>query len=478
MQAAWHSFDLFAKMKNLHNTNANHSMDIDQLLTRVRAAAEKIPLSEYPSPTPLTPTTLDLSQEETTSLSIQMLISIPQQYFLQESYRLLFARPIDSQGFNHYQGLLSDGYSRTEILYMLVHSPEGKRLGLKLRGLGWRSILCRWSLKYYKYIPPRIHSALYAGRGGLVGKLARLLPGGILRILLAPFWLNRLPRRWLKAWENTIRQPLAPFTAYTFVLQQDITQLRHKLSEVQQDAEDMINSIKTELATMQNTQAQLGHHLVKLEQTSQAQDKRQSAQEQTLAWLRYSLSHHWHRALLATSPTPSLSALPTDEQEEALDAFYIAFEDACRGSEEDIYQNLQVYLEPIQHSAAAQGYPIIDLGCGRGEWLRLLHEHGLQARGVDRSLAMVERARAYGLEVEQDDAVQALSRLPDASVGAVTGFHIIEHLPFSALFRLFAEAARVLVPNGMIIFETPNPENILVGSHTFYHDPTHRNPIT
>jgi len=171
-------------------------------------------------------------------------------------------------------------------------------------------------------------------------------------------------------------------------------------------------------------------------------------------------------------------AEPMTAEQEALDAFYIAFEDACRGSEADIRESLRVYLEHLRKSAAATGLPVVDLGCGRGEWLRILKEEGFVVRGVDQSPAMVERALAYGLEVEQGDAVAVLSQLPEGSLGGVTGFHIIEHLPFPVLFRLFAEVARVLAPGGIAIFETPNPENVLVGSHTFYHDPTHRNPIT
>lgn len=59
----------------------------------------------------------------------------------------------------------------------------------------------------------------------------------------------------------------------------------------------------------------------------------------------------------------------------------------------------------------------------------------------------------------------------------MTGFHIIEHLPFDIIVKLLDETVRVLKPGGVAIFETPNPENVLVGSYTFYLDPTHRNPL-
>ena len=90
---------------------------------------------------------------------------------------------------------------------------------------------------------------------------------------------------------------------------------------------------------------------------------------------------------------------------------------------------------------------------------------------------MLERCRAIGLDVAEGDALASLTGTPAASLGAVTGFHIVEHLPLPYLVSVLKETARTLRPGGIAIFETPNPENVLVGSHTFYLDPTHLNPI-
>jgi O-antigen chain-terminating methyltransferase len=78
--------------------------------------------------------------------------------------------------------------------------------------------------------------------------------------------------------------------------------------------------------------------------------------------------------------------------------------------------------------------------------------------------------------VEQD-AVAYLRSLKPASVGAITSFHLIEHLPLRVLIALLDEALRVLRPKGLVILETPNPSNLQVGSNTFYLDPTHKNPL-
>ncbi len=167
-----------------------------------------------------------------------------------------------------------------------------------------------------------------------------------------------------------------------------------------------------------------------------------------------------------------------NEEKHLLDAFYVAFEDHFRGSREEISNRLRVYLPIIQEAkVGTPDSPILDVGCGRGEWLELLRNSGYIGKGLDINRVMLEQCRTRGLEVIEADVIAYLRSLPDASLGAVTGFHIIEHLPFETLVKLFDETLRVLKPNGLIIFETPNPENVIVGSHTFYIDPTHRNPL-
>jgi 2-polyprenyl-3-methyl-5-hydroxy-6-metoxy-1,4-benzoquinol methylase len=166
------------------------------------------------------------------------------------------------------------------------------------------------------------------------------------------------------------------------------------------------------------------------------------------------------------------------EDQHLLDAFYLAFEDHFRGTREDIFNKLKVYLPLIEKAnVGTPDAPILDVGCGRGEWLELLRESGYTARGLDINRVMIEQCQARGLEVIAGDVIDYLASLPDNSLGAVTGFHIIEHLPFKMLMRLFSETVRVIKPQGLVIFETPNPDNVLVGSNTFYLDPTHINPL-
>lgn len=160
------------------------------------------------------------------------------------------------------------------------------------------------------------------------------------------------------------------------------------------------------------------------------------------------------------------------------DMFYRAFEEKYRGSRELIKSRLQVYLPFLR--PLLKFYPVgkaLDVGCGRGEWLDLMGELGFDACGVDLDDGMLEACRERNLNVENADAISYLKGLPDSSLCIVSGFHLAEHLPFEVLQHLVQEALRVLVPGGLLILETPNPENIVVGASSFYLDPTHQRPI-
>lgn len=160
------------------------------------------------------------------------------------------------------------------------------------------------------------------------------------------------------------------------------------------------------------------------------------------------------------------------------DNFYRAFEDRYRGSRELVKSRLQVYVpfvEPLK--SMYQDGKAVDLGCGRGEWLEILREIGVEATGVDLDDGMLAACRDRGLQAERGDAIAYLKGLPDASVAVVSGFHIAEHVAFSDLQTLVQEALRALKPAGVLILETPNPENIVVGTAGFYTDPTHQRPI-
>lgn len=158
--------------------------------------------------------------------------------------------------------------------------------------------------------------------------------------------------------------------------------------------------------------------------------------------------------------------------------FYKAFEDQHRGSRETIKSRLTMYLPFIkQIKSIDPNATALDLGCGRGEWLELLQENQFTASGIDLDDGMLSACRSRGLNVQTGDAIAHLKSLPTDSLSIVSGFHIAEHLSLDDLQAFIKEALRVLKPAGLLILEAPNPENLVVGTSSFYLDPTHQRPL-
>ncbi|MFM7471024.1 MAG: class I SAM-dependent methyltransferase [Nodosilinea sp.] len=158
--------------------------------------------------------------------------------------------------------------------------------------------------------------------------------------------------------------------------------------------------------------------------------------------------------------------------------FYRAFEDKYRGGRDVIKSRLSVYVPFV--SVIKEAYPsapMLDLGCGRGEWLEILRDFAIHAYGIDLDSGMLSACQELGLSVQHAEAITTLKALPDETHSIISGFHIAEHLAFADLCLLIEESLRVLKPGGLLILETPNPENIGVGSSDFYLDPTHQRPL-
>ena len=159
-------------------------------------------------------------------------------------------------------------------------------------------------------------------------------------------------------------------------------------------------------------------------------------------------------------------------------AMHSAFEDRFRGSREEVARRLSVYLPVLEKAGVGRlDSPVLDLGCGRGEWLGLLVKHGYAARGVDLNDEFVLHGQHQGMDLVHSEAVDFLSAQREDSFSTVTSFHLAEHLPAGQLVDLLAQIHRVLRPGGVMILETPNPENHMVGACNFYLDPSHVTPL-
>jgi SAM-dependent methyltransferase len=150
---------------------------------------------------------------------------------------------------------------------------------------------------------------------------------------------------------------------------------------------------------------------------------------------------------------------------------YAAFEDLFRGPAVRVLDAQRPYLDLVRDHQ-----PVLDLGCGRGEFLTLLAGEGIAAAGVDGDPGMVARCRALGLEVAHADLNAHLEGIPDGTLGTVFAAQVIEHLPVQQLTRMLDLALRKLAPGGLLIAETVNPHRI-ASLKTFWVDLTHQHPI-
>lgn len=177
----------------------------------------------------------------------------------------------------------------------------------------------------------------------------------------------------------------------------------------------------------------------------------------------------------SSADTPHHTSLTT--QVDVIDeALYVALENHFRGSRDSIADRQRHYL-PMLPALIESSAPLIDLGCGRGEWLKVIRDQGLPAIGVDSNSVCIAECKEDNLDVVQEDLVQFLSTRPNSSVGTYTLFQVLEHLPFPVIVKVLREIRRTLVPGGRLIAEVPNAKNLRVSAGTFWIDPTHQRPL-
>jgi O-antigen chain-terminating methyltransferase len=151
---------------------------------------------------------------------------------------------------------------------------------------------------------------------------------------------------------------------------------------------------------------------------------------------------------------------------------YVSFEDQFRGPQDEIRARLTVYA-PIFRGAS----DVLDIGCGRGEFLDVLREAGVSARGVDSNHEMADTCHDRGLQATAGDALQYLSAQDDESLGGIFAAQVVEHLPPDYLLQLLELGYRKLRPGSRIILETINPACWHAFFSSYLRDVTHAQPL-
>ncbi len=183
--------------------------------------------------------------------------------------------------------------------------------------------------------------------------------------------------------------------------------------------------------------------------------------------------------LRETPGTPGASEPPTDVSGAEQDAYYWAFEDAMRGSEGSIESRLRQYEPRFVELRAASGVAEprwVDLGCGKGEFCRIVREWGYAVHGVDASPEAIEACRARGIDASLADALEFLGDYDGPAPLGISAIQVIEHLPRERWLEFFGRASTTLGSGGALLVETINPLNVQALSSSFFADVTHTWP--
>lgn len=242
-----------------------------------------------------------------------------------------------------------------------------------------------------------------------------------------------------------------------------VEQMPRLMEAVARDLTDDTAAVRSELSWLREEVGSLRNEMASLRSEIAVQRARHDGLARAA---RASLPEHFDE--------PGLTALAR-QLNESYDALYRDLENVFRGTREQVRALVADHVDDVKKVAHLG--PVVDLGCGRGEWLELLAEAGIDAYGVDFNTDFVEAGTERGLDVRMGDAIAHLRELPEASLGAVTAFHVAEHLPLDALVALVDAALIALKPGGLLVLETPNPTNVRVGAASFYLDPTHLKPL-
>lgn len=434
--------------------HADPGPDLDELMQRIRADVNRRrreaevkgsesahadrPVPSGPTHSTSDSSPIDNAGPSSAAVSYAELCALQDVEFVRNAYRVLLRREPEPNGLNLYVGMLRDGAAKARILGDIRYSPEGRRAGVRIPGLG-RS-----------YVIQRVFSIPVVG--------------GVLETLAAPLIARQALRE-----QRRIAARLAGVSAELQVEAQVRSQDRAELERV-----------------LAQRSVELDERFREYEQRSVELDERSREHERAQEAIRRELKHEFESHLRTMSAiiraqADKIAILRGEGSPGAqrdMDEFHAAFEDRFRGSRDEIRDRVGVYLPYVRSAGAGSAAaPVLDLGSGRGEWLEILREQGYVARGVERNRALNDLSRARGLNVLDGDMFRYLAELPDNSLGAVTCFHVVEHLPFDLVLQLFDEIVRVLRHGGVAIVETPNPANLVVGACSFYLDPTHRRPL-
>jgi len=225
-----------------------------------------------------------------------------------------------------------------------------------------------------------------------------------------------------------------------------------------------VEQFRAELAGFRRDQGHRRSAVDEMKRTLESWERRLAIEDGRLSALEALTDSRAALPATAAAGAPPPTSIPP--------GVYSLFEERFRGRPEEITEKQRVYLPLFENLHG----PVLDVGCGRGEFLKLLAERGVKASGVESNPIAAAEVRRSGIEVEEGDALAILAQRPPGKLGAVVALQVVEHWAPETIFRFLREAQRVLAPGGLLLLETINTDS-LSAWRAFYLDPSHVRPV-
>lgn len=303
------------------------------------------------------------------------------------------------------------------------------------------------------------------------------------------------------ALKKIIRQLLTPSlerqVAYNASNARVVTSLKEHLVSLGQQQAQSIQAVRAEIAILEQQQGRWREEVLAAQ--GQARQEILAAQAQALQAVQEKMEgmsrHHIQELQLVRERTSRTEGklrrilfalsnghdggeqIKIERKNLTLQAFEASFDslgfgERFWGSEAELKERRRIYVD-FYHGCDE----VLDVGCGRGEFLELLRVAGIRARGVDPDLDMTLLCQEKGLDVIREDGFAYLESMPDASLGGVFAAQVVEHLEPNQIIELVRLCHRKLRSGGVLIMETPNPLCLMIFAQCFYMDFTHTRPV-
>jgi len=393
-----------------------------------------------------------VKEKDSLSIKLNDLLKYDNKAFITVVYKTILMRNPDLEGMNFYiSAYKTFEESKVEIIKEILTSAEGKAKGIKVLGLKKALFIVKLK-KFIKGIP-------------FLGRFAQ--------------WLY------------------TTWNIYDLVvtLQKQVTISRIEIEDIQPRLTS-IDDINTQLSSLNDLSNQVQVITNKLKMIDTFKDEISTYHQELM-----DLSHLYHelnrnyinyrqevaylskKLRLINNELKDIYAICKDEAGKRIakinvDSYkYSAFENLYRGSRNEIKERQRQYVNYIRKAyEKSQGDYLLDVGCGRGEFLELLKEINIPAAGIDINDAMIEECRKYGLNVKVSDIPEYLNNTPNNSLIGISAFQVVEHLPVDYLSEFINLSFQKIKEGGVIILETINPSTLMAMKY-FWMDLSHVRPI-